>query len=309
MTSSCRRRVAGIRRRTLIATMAVAAPVLGLAVASPAMATNPYSVFAQCPTSFPGMANCVYAQATSGEVKIGSTAVPISKTLIVQGGTLPTGEPGVSILLPALNGESLSKTELNVPGGLLDLINCKEIKGEGFFEKGERIACEAIFENKTTGVTATTELVATEHNPAILNTHALFGETGTALQLPVRVHLKNPLLGSECYIGSTASPIELKLTTGTTSPPKPNEPITGFVGELGEEGEGGILVVESDGLVDNSFSAPVVEGCGGFFSFLINPIVDGKLGLPSAAGHNTAILNGSQRISPKAEVIAHGTKP
>jgi hypothetical protein len=309
MKHSRTRRMAGTRKRALMVSMALVAPLLGLVVASPAMATNPYSVFAQCPTSFPGMANCLYAQTTSGEVKIGTTAVPITKTLTVQGGTLPTAESGVSILLPALNGESLSKTELNVPGGLLDFINCKEIKGEGFFEKGERLACEAIFENKTTGVTATTELVATEHNPAILNTHALFGETGTALTLPVRVHLKNPLFGGECYIGSASSPIQLHLTTGTTSPPKPNEPIHGFVGELGEEGEGGILVVESDSLVDNAFSAPAAEGCGGFFSFLIDPIVDAKIGLPSAAGHNTAILTGNQRISPKAEVLAHGTKP
>ena len=33
----------------------------------------------------------------------------------------------------------------------------------------ERASCKAIFENKTTGVTATTELVANATNPPILN--------------------------------------------------------------------------------------------------------------------------------------------
>jgi hypothetical protein len=34
-------------------------------------------------------------------------------------------------------------------------------------------------------------------------------------------------------------------------------------------------------------------GCGGIFSFLLDPIIDAKLGLPAAAGHNTAILTGT----------------
>jgi hypothetical protein len=305
MQNRCSARRTGARRRTLIAALSLVVLAVALSAPGSALASSPFERFKQCPTSFPGISQCVYDETTSGEVKLGSTAVPISKPLILQGGTLPTGEPGVSFLLPALNGESLVKTPLNVPGGLLDLINCKEIKGEGFFEKGERAVCEAIFENKTTGVTATTELVATEHNPAILNTHTLFAEKGTALTLPVRVKLDNPLLGSSCFIGSAASPLQLHLTTGTTAPPKPNEPIHGFVGELFEEGEGEILGIEL-GVVDNAFSAPAAEGCGGFFSFLINPIVNAKLGLPLAAGKNTAILNGTVRITSASEVAKHG---
>ncbi|HEY1833081.1 MAG TPA: hypothetical protein VGG08_01485 [Solirubrobacteraceae bacterium] len=281
--------------------------VTALGVASPAMATpkGPYAVFQNCPTKFPGLEYCIFGQVTSGEVAIGSTSVPISKTITIQSGALPTGTEGVYFLIPATNGESLSKTALNVPGGLLDIVNCKDIKGSGFFEIAERLACEAIFENHTTGVTATTELVATATNPAIFNAEALLGETGTALTLPVRVHLSNPLLGSGCYIGSESNPVQLHLTTGTTSPPAPNKPIKGKRGEFLTEGEGGIIGLPEVSLVDNSFSAPKAEGCGGFFSFLIDPIVDAKLGLPSAAGHNTAILNGSQKIAAVEEVVAH----
>lgn len=279
-----------IARRRMPLIIVAVAPVVALVGASSASAA--YAKFVQCPATTPGVRICTFGETTSGEVAIGSTKVPITKTIVQQGGGIPTGNPGEYFLLPAKNGESLSKTEENVPGGLLDLVNCQEIKGNGIFELIERGACEAIFENKTTGVTAVTELVANEHNPAILDIPNTVEEKGTALVLPVRVHLKNPLLGEGCYIGSEASPIELRLTTGTTSPPAPNKPISGQTGNI-EEPEEGVLQLANNWLVDNSFSVPVAEGCGGFFSFLIDPIVDSKLGLPSAAGHNTAILKGS----------------
>lgn len=290
--------------RVRLSTVALAVTLAAAVATSTATAApkGAFAVFAQCPTGSPGVEYCAFAQTTSGEFSIGTTKVPVTKTITLQGGAIPTAEPGTYFLFPAKNGESLSKTELNVPGGLLNIVNCKEIKGNGFFEIIERGSCEAIFENKTTGVTATTELVANAGNPAILNTGAIFSEEGAALTLPVRVHLKNPLLGSECYIGSESHPINLHLTTGTTNPPLPNKPIKGTIGEPGEEEEL-IFVLTGNTLVDNSFSAPVAEGCGGFFSFLIDPIVDSKLGLPSASGHNTAILSGSQRITSAQAVI------
>jgi len=61
--------------------------------------------------------------------------------------------------------------------------------------------------------------------------------------------------------------------------------------------------------VNNSFAAPVAEGCGsqilfGLFTGIIDSAVDSELGLPSAAGHNTAILNGTQEIAIAAAVKA-----
>ena len=303
-------RLAGARRRTLVVGLALVAPVLlGLGVSSASAAPKGiFAVFAQCPTSTPGNALCQFAQTTSGEFAIGSTKVPINKPITLQGGAIPTG--GVNFneyfLLPAKDGNSLSKTELNVPGGLTDLVNCEEIKGNGLLEKLERGTCKAIFENKTTGVTATTELVASATNPAILNLAALAEEKGTAVTLPTRVHLKNPLLGEGCYVGSEAHPIQLHLTTGTTAPPAPNKPIKGKQGKAKTEVEKEFesTNITENSLVDNAFSVPVAEGCGGVFAFLIDPIVDAKLGLPSAAGKNTAVLNGSLNSAEVEAVIA-----
>jgi hypothetical protein len=290
--------------RTRAIVVAAVALVASLAIVSTAFA-EPKGIFKkykQCPTEIPGLALCQYGETTSGEFAIGKTKVPINKPIIQQGGAIHTGgeNPNEYFLLPAKNGESLSKTELNVPGGLLDIINCEEIKGSGFFEVIERGTCKAIFENKVTGVTATTELVANMSNPAILNLAALDEEKGTALTLPVRIHLKNPLLGETCYIGSESSPIELHLTTGTSGKLK------GKLGTPTSEVEKGFesVTIFNNSLVDNTFSVPVAEGCGGFFSFLIDPVVDAKLGLPSPSGNNSAILNGSLSDAEVEAVLA-----
>jgi hypothetical protein len=308
MIDSQARRLARVPKRTLV--VVAVALMATLVVASPALAEPKgiFKVFNDCPVEVPGNALCSHAETTSGEFSIGSTKVPINKPIILQGGAVKTGSsnPNEYFLLPAKDGNSLSKTELNVPGGLTGLVNCEEIKGSGFFEALERATCKAIFENKTTGVTATTELVASMSNPAILNLATLFLQEGTALTLPLRVHLKNPLLGEGCYIGSESHPIQLHLTTGKTSPPPPNKSISGKLGEVFEEEEKGqeLLVDNNNSLVDNAFSAPAAEGCGGFFSFLINPIIDAKIGLPSAAGHNTAVLTGTLKTATQSAVVA-----
>jgi hypothetical protein len=300
------------KRRVRLFTLAVLTVCLAaLGASSSALATPKgiFSIFSDCPLKTPGVALCQFGQTTSGEVAIGSSKVPINKTITLQGGAIPTGNPENDkeyFLVPAADGNSLSKTELNVPGGLLNIVNCEDIKGSGIFEIIERGTCKAIFENKTTGVTATTELVANTKNPPILNIIALANGEGVAVILPVRVHLKNPLLGNNCYIGSETSPIQLHLTTGATSPNPPNKSIHGTVGtpETLEEKEQVFLRLTGNSLVDNAFSVPTAEGCGDFFSFIINPIVNSKLKLPSANGNNTAILSGTLNTAAIEAVVA-----
>jgi hypothetical protein len=308
-------RLAGIRRRTLMmAAMAVLVPLTALASASPAMAEPKgiFKVFKECPTEIPGLAQCTFAQTTEGEFVIGTTRVPITgsgQTITLQGGNFPTGNPeneAEYFALPAKNGESLSKTELNVPGGLSDFINCTEIK-----EPLLRAACKFFFEGTLLGVTATSELVANEKNPVIVNEFALTREEGTALTLPLRVHLKNPFLGNACYIGSEAHPLELHLTTGATSltsPPPGWKSIHGALGEAKGEREKGLSLIRLVGnsLVDNTFSAPGAEGCGEFLGFkgVLDFLVDAKVKIPNNPGENTAVLTGEQKVTQASNVIA-----
>jgi len=218
--------------------------------------------------------------------------------IILQGGIDRNEEKETETFVGALNGETLSKTPQNVPGGLLDLINCTEITGTGFLEVLAREGCKLVFENKTTGVSATTELAKPASSIGI-STSNLVNEEGVALSLPTKIHLENTFLGSECYIGSSSSPVTLNLTDGTTSPPPPNKPISGKLGDLTAKLSEGLPYTETveNTLVDNAFGVPKASGCGGIFSFIIDPLVDSKLGLPSEPGHNTTVQNGKNKLA------------
>jgi hypothetical protein len=301
--------LARARRRWLLAVLAATSfATLAFATSASAEPKGIFKIYSDCPTEKASVKLCVFSETTSGEFVVGSTKIPINKPIVLQGGGVHTTGPNFNEyeLVPPKDGNTMSKTELNVPGGLAGLINCEEIKGQGLLEKTVRALCKATFENGLTGVTSTTEPVATATNPIILNLANLVEEHGTGLTLPVRAHLKNPLLGASCFIGSAAHPIQLHLTDGTTAPPEPNKPITGKFGNPTSEVEEGFesVVTTENTLVDNAFSVPVVEGCGGLASFLLDPIIDAKLGLESPAGHNTAILNSTVYNAESEAVLA-----
>jgi hypothetical protein len=271
-------------RRFVIAVGLVALAAMGMASSAMAQPTGGYAVFSQCPVHAENVNSCIYSPTTSGYITLGKQEVPIVKTQVLQGGLLKETEPFVKHLSGALNGETLVKTPQKVPGGLLGLVKCNEISNFLL-----RITCEVTFENGVTGVNAVTELAAPASS-VVLNTAAEQLGEGTALTLPVKVHLENPLLGSECYIGSTAEPITLNLTTGaTTGGP------TGKPGTKKTKEEGGILEISGTSLVSNSFTAPKATGCG--LLGLLDGIINSKIGLPSAAGKNVAVLNGKVEIA------------
>jgi hypothetical protein len=263
--------------QALLVTTACALSIAAVGVSS-AMATptGEFAVFAKCPLTNPNVEACLVSKTTSGEIKIGNTGVPIVATQILQGG-LHNLEPIGKEFIDAANGETFPKTPQKVPGGLLDVVKCNEIKGEFWLEKELRKLCEKIFEGPLTGVNATTELVG----PVSLNEIYLEIGEGPALVLPVRVKLENPLLGSECYIGSSTEPIVLELTSGVSGK------LTGFPGEIKTKAEGKILEIAKNKLVEEGFKAPGATGCG---YGLLDGIVDSKLGLPASTG-NTAVLN------------------
>ena len=149
----------GRGRRSLLVAMAVGAAFA--AIGAPAAMAEPkgeFAVFKQCPIGTEGVKACVVSRAESGEIKIGKEEVPIVETQTLQGGLGRETEETNQPFFAAKNGETLSKTAQKVPGGLSGLVKCNEIKGEGKHEKELRKACEEVFENKITGLWATTEL-------------------------------------------------------------------------------------------------------------------------------------------------------
>jgi hypothetical protein len=300
--------------------LGVLAPLVFLGVVSSsafAAPTGVFAAFAQCPTGIPGVALCQYVEVMGGEVVVGPLQIPVDRPIVLQGGAIPTGGPNFNeyFVLPAANGESFSPTELDVPGGLASLIGCPSFTEDGTGDSRHRHhrhdPCSRFRDREGSRVSAMIEGVAGPMNPAILNLAALAEEKGPALTFPARIHLKSPLLGESCYLGSESSPIELHLTDGTTSPPPPNQPITGKLGRQTSEVEEGYeaSTVSEEALVDNSFSVPPAEGCGGELSSVIDPLIDHTLGLESPAGHNTIILNATNKAAFAEAVLASETFP
>jgi hypothetical protein len=285
-------RSGNLRNATLVA---AAAAMLAMACAAPAMAASfkeELAVFAQCPVGDPEVNLCFYLTSTGGEFTLGNRKVPIAKTLTFQGGMIEDEETGSEQFVGAANGETLSKTPLQLPGGLLGLV------APASWPKGLRERFNKFINEGITGVTATLELVG---NPGISRSNIFF-EEGIGLSLPLRVHLNNAFLGGSCYIGSEASPINLELTTGLTSPPPPNKAISGQLGKPKFFMAEFIIDILENKLVDNSFSEPRASGCGGAFSFLIDPALDARLSLPSPAGRNTAVIE-DEFINTLAETV------
>jgi len=291
-------RSVSVCRNTLFAAMALTALLAALGASSAVAAPKgEYAAFAECPTSNPELSGCIASRVESGEIKIGNEAVPIKNTQILQGGFIENEETGALTFVGAAGGNTFPPTPQVVPGGLLGTL-CKALPG--FLSS----LCNQFFSKGLTEVKATTELAAPASSIG-LNEVFLEIEQGTALSLPVKIKLENLFLGSKCYIGSNSNPITLDLTTGTTNPPKPNEPIKGKLGTISSRAEGGILVISNNTLVDNSFAAPGATGCGGIFSFLVDPILDSVLGIPAMAGHNTAIFNGTLEQTGAEQARAH----
>jgi hypothetical protein len=299
--------VVAFRRRLLVLVAAVfVVPMAVLASASPALATRPFEKFKSCPTEIPIVVTCAYGVTSGGEFTINKTKVPINKSIVQQGGQIASGIQNIEISIGAKAGyESFQKVALNVPGGLTSIINCTEISNEFL-----RNTCKFFFEHGITELTATMEPVANEHNPPLVNSVALSEEVGTAVTLPVRIHLNNELLGGGCYIGSEASPIQLHLSTGTSGVLKGKRGNLQTLKETipGEEEPVRALRVYNNSLVDNTFTVPVAEGCGELFGIkgVLDGVVDSKVGLPSKEGNNKANLEGELNSSSSEEVIRSG---
>ncbi len=282
------------------AALSAALSAAALCASGSAMAAGPTGEFAQfshCPYTNPAVEGCVYSTTTSGSFKIGNANVPItaSTPVVLQGGVGSSDVDGNSVFYNAVGADTLSKTKLKVPGGLIGLVSTGGWSGVLINLFNAAVA-------SVNDVYATAELVG----PVKFSAASFLGGDGAALQLPVRIHLENPFLGSSCYIGSSGSPVNLKLITSTTSPPPPNTPISGSPGTFSATGGGAIFNFTANKLVDNSFSAPAASNCGYLLldKLVITAGVNLKEGLPAAAGKNTAILQGDTHLGLSSGVLA-----
>ncbi len=244
-----------------------------------------------------GQNACLYGEAgPESFFQAGKATVYFKKPVILQGGTTKEGqcaenhpeEGPCKEMVPALDGETIvpeAEPGPNLTEGVdAELLPPKEkARYEAYLAAG-----------KLTKTTETVELAAAPSH-IIVNSDNEQAETGNAFVFPIMVRISNPFLGEHCYDGSTVSPIVVSFTTGETSPEPPNTPIHGSAGSLTSYGAGNSAEVQHATLVNNSYEAPGVHGCG--FEGQADEAVNAGLGLPSPAGSNTTELVGNFQVA------------
>jgi hypothetical protein len=266
----------GFRKKFAGVAVSIVLAVLACAPFASADPTPEYEQFSQCPYENLEMDRCVYG-VFDGSYSIGSKTISLQNQITLQGGY--TGEGSEIEFHGASNGITLSKTAQPLPGGL------SGVTAPPSWPKELQEWFNELIGTGLTGVDATLEL-AGPATGITLNYENLFEEEGTALGLPVKIKLDNPILGNNCYIGSDKAPIQLELTTGTSGS------LNGTPGEISFNGSLTITTLTGLKVVDGTYAVPGASGCGGIFSTFVDPLVNSLLGLPSASGKNAATLTG-----------------
>jgi len=254
------------RMRTLLVTLAALVALIALAPSAASATTTPapgYGQFTGCPNPSEATTEfCFHTVFTNGELQVGKIEIPVSTPITYSGGITPSG----NVVFNAFGG--MPPVPQPVPGGIVGLTGLTWLG--------------SVLTPAEQEVDADIELAGAPGPP--------WPET---LSLPIKIHLTNPVLGKNCYIGSNANPIRLDLITGTTSPPPPNKPITGTEPEFSTT-PNEVLDLENGTYVDNSFSVPGATGCVltlyKYIPISLNGLINSENGLPAAAGTNRAIL-------------------
>jgi hypothetical protein len=264
--------------RLLVAAMAaVAAMALAVPIAQAAPAPG-YEQFAGCPSPEENseVTTCMRTDITGGHFKMGNKDVPISNPMTLSG--------GVKGNLTGFSYNSkggLTAVKQQVPGGIVGLTGLDWLV--------DFLSLEGL------KLYAVTELAGT---PAFTGVETV--------SLPIKVRLVNPVLGSNCHVGSNSNPITLSLITGTTNPPPPNTPITGTKPSVSIDPATQILSAKGGIFVDNSFAAPGASDCVltlfGFIPVSLNGVVNLASGLPAAAGTNETTQNFDLSLTSRAKV-------
>jgi len=271
-----------MRPRSLRSLFAIAAALTALVALGPpsaAATTTPaagYEQFAGCPHpgENPLIVTCYRRTVSSGTFQMGNLELNLLPTTL-SGGMTASGA------FSASPKGGLQQVKLTVPGGVVGLTGFTWLLE---FFSAEALAAKAVF-----------ELTAVPSDPL-----------ADPLTMPVRIHLINPVLGNNCYLGTAKKPILLNLTTGTTSPPAPNSPLTGSPGTPSTTLPAEINDLSGAQHVDNSFVDQGANGCVltlfGFPPVSINEVINEQQELPSAAGTNTTIQSFSSEDAAAATV-------
>ncbi|GHA86324.1 MULTISPECIES: hypothetical protein [Streptomyces] len=264
--------------------MPLTATPAGAATAAATQLNGAWAPFDRCPVDNPAMlatdgdtdiALCVTSTSPNGTIKLGNTTATTGSTNM-QFGVIQHPAQGTYTVVPPAAG-SLVSGKTTIPGGLLGIMCPSNIPVVS-------AVCGQITDATLNKVTATVESAGAPTEFSLVAGIS----SGPIVKLPVRIRLENPLLGSNCYIGSNSNPVLLR-------PGNLNAPTMGvslFDGDGTANPDGGSMIqigLSGAAQGDNQFSVPKASGCG--LGGLLSWAIDLKVGLPAAAGSNNLVLN------------------
>ncbi|ROQ59832.1 hypothetical protein EDD93_7237 [Streptomyces sp. 840.1] len=273
------------------AVVAIPLTPLSASAASAANLNGDWAPFSRCPVDDPAMlaadgqdlvASCVSSYSPGGSIKLGSTEATTGANDMQFGVIQDTAAGTFKVIPPA--GGSLVGAPTTIPGGLLGLMCPSDIP----VVTG---VCNSITNVSLNKVVATVESAGT---PTEFNLTSGLTTGQQIVKLPVRIHLENPLLGSNCYIGSASDPVILR-PQNTTAPAVAIQRFDGDGTRNAAEGSMLRFALTGNTQGDTTFSVPKATGCGlgGILSWAVNL----KTGLPSASGNNHLTLNNASTYS------------
>jgi hypothetical protein len=271
-----------------------------------------------CPLENPKVFKCTWGATRAGEgghYSVGPITVPVTKPIIFQGGfgrqEEIDGLENQQIMYPAEDGVPLIKPVGEVvPGEPFASVTEAEMNElnwpQSLRKSYERALARGAFgEGKVTE-----EIEAAGNDQDLLSEYNILAEEGTALTASVQIIGKSHWLeaiGGNCQIGSEADPIVQHLTTGSTTSPLTGETLEGSSGGLSTAHQDGEANLSGVVLVDNTYSVPAAEKCGGPANeAYLDPLIDAAFGLPAQAGASSTELIGQFDVTTAAFGKKHG---
>jgi hypothetical protein len=289
-------------RRLLVALTAACAAAAVPGVASADTFAGEWAAFSGCPVDDPAMlaadgsaviAACLGGGSPGGSIKMGETTMSVGAVRL-QFGALNTNG-AYSLVQPS--GGGLSGDPITVPGGLLGLMCPSDIPVISQI-------CDAVVGSPLNVVTATLEPAGPVTD---FDLSAAVATGRPIMTLPVKIHLTNPFLDRNCYLGSNGDPMLLKVANQT----RPTARFVRFnaAGAVDPAGEMTYTDLSGASVADSTFAVPAARGCG--LLGLIDSVVNARQGLPSPSGANSLTLqNTGFRLggfaNPRAYVPTQG---
>lgn len=216
---------------------------------------------------------CVASSSPSATIKIGNMAPSTSQSDLQFG--LVESSAGFAVVSPQQG--AVQSAPVSQPGGLSAMI-CPGSK------PSVKQICRVLAGSKKLNKVIAT--LKSAGNPSNFSLAAGLSSGIPIVTLPVKIHLQNPFLGSNCYVGTNANPIVLH-PENATNPALNSE---SFDGDGTPDPAGVMFALFSTGGTqqDTSFSVPAATGCGP--GGTLDAPMNLAGGLPSASGNNSLVL-------------------